>query len=117
MLTIPKATEFQTYKSGKFYFFTTFDIEKISCLIRDIYTAYKNMINISLRSDEMANIISSNIRQSIFCTAAIEGNPLGQDKVNTIIDNFSLYGDDNNDSSVQEILNLKYLYEHIYGYQ
>ena len=109
MLTIPESTEFLTYKSGKFYFFTEFDKQIISGLLNEVYEVNDKLSIRFTNKNELEKLISSNTIKSIYYTAAIEGNQLTKQEVEQII-NFPL-SSKYKTTSVQEILNLKNLYE------
>ena len=111
MLTIPESTELLTYKSGKFYFFTEFDKQIISCLLNEVYEASDKLSIKLTNKNEIEKLISSNRIKSIYYTAAIEGNTLTKQEVEKIIKFSSSSKYKNKTTSIQEIFNLKNLYE------
>ena len=113
MITIPDPADFFTYKSGKFYFFTDFDRKIISQLLHKVYDEYSKLLDIIENNHTINFLVSSNIVKSIFYTAAIEGNTLTLHESEKIINSHCFSKDNNEDVSIQEILNLKLLYKNL----
>lgn len=100
-----------TFKSGKFAFshnFSESEIQPLDIEFRVIYNSLKELPILPALSYQFETEL---IRRSIYSTAAIEGNPLQENEVGEIIDNFP----QQNITEVKniEIYNLKKAYDQI----
>lgn len=111
MFQFPEPLEFLTYKSGKFHFYSYFDINTINQLLVEIKTIFNILKNIPLTPEINNKLKVELIKKSIFSTAAIEGNPLKENEVDEILNNNVENNKFNQNKSKQEILNLKTLYD------
>jgi len=97
-----------TFKSGKFVFSRKFSVRELQPLRIEAQILYETVRDLPILPDLATNMQQDLIRRSIFGTAAIEGNPLTEEKVGQIIS-------DTNDihtkeRAEQEIRNLKDAY-------
>lgn len=97
-----------TFKSGKFVFSRKFSVRELQPLRIEAQILYETVKDLPILPDLATNMQQDLIRRSIFGTAAIEGNPLTEEKVGQIIS-------DTNDIHIkeraeQEIRNLKDAY-------
>lgn len=100
-----------TYKSGYFIFSRKFSVRELQPLRIEVRILYETVKDLPILPELSSNLEQELIRKSIFGTAAIEGNPLTEDKVDEIIskpDNFK-----SQKSAEIEIRNLKNAYEFI----
>ena len=111
MFQFPEPLEFLTYKSGKFHFYSDFDINTINQLLVETKTIFNILKNIPSTPEINNKLKVKFIKKSIFCTAAIEGNPLKEHEVDEILNNNVENNKFNQNKSKQEILNLKTLYD------
>ena len=81
MFQFPEPLEFLTYKSGKFHFYSDFDINTINQLLVEIKTIFSILKSIPSRPEINNKLKVELIKKSIFGTAAIEGNPLKENEV------------------------------------
>ena len=98
-----------TYKSGKFIFSGKYPENKLSPLLIELHILYETIKNLPIRPPLSTQIEQELIRRSIYGTAAIEGNPLTEDKVEQIISkNLDVI-----ENAEKEIKNLKKAYDYI----
>jgi len=102
--------EVMTFKSGKFVFSAKYDFLKILPKIIEADTLNKTIIDLPILPDMASTIHTNLIRRSIFGTAAIEGNPLSEEKVGEIIGNADSVAKTDHE---REISNLKNAYDFI----
>ena len=100
-----------TFKSGKFVFSRNFSFRELQPLRIEAQILYETVRDLPILPDLATNMEQDLIRRSIFGTAAIEGNPLTEERVGQIIS-------DTNDIHIkeraeQEIRNLKNVYDKI----
>lgn len=77
--------EILTLKSGKFRFTRKFSNEKLSVYFIEARILYKTVTDLPILPDMLSQIEEEIIRRSIFGTAALEGNPLPEERVGQII--------------------------------
>jgi Fic family protein len=102
------AKKVMTFKSGKFVFSRNFSVRELQPLRIEAQILYETVRDLPILPDLATNMEQDLIRRSIFGTAAIEGNPLTEERVGQIIS-------DTNDTHTkeraeQEIRNLKNVY-------
>ena len=98
-----------THKSGSFVFSRKFSREELSASLVEMKVLYHTVKDLPILPDIAAHIEAEIIRRSIFGTAALEGNPLTQERVAEIIS-----GSDRvkkAERAEQEIRNLKSAYD------
>ena len=95
-----------THKSGNFVFSRKYNYEKLAKYLIEANILNTTIKDIPILPASMAKIDEELMIRSIFSTAAIEGNPLSEEKVSDII---LKKGDALNDKQM-EIYNLKNLY-------
>lgn len=98
-----------TFKSGKFVFSSLYDENKLEPLLMEAKILYFTVADLPILPDLISKLEEELIKKSIFGTAAIEGNPLTEEEVNSVLD-----GQEKNRKllrSEQEIKNLKQVYE------
>jgi len=76
-----------TFKSGKFYFSTKVTSEEINTLLLENKILYQTINDLPILPSIASQIQEDLIMRSIFSTAAIEGNPLSEEKVAAIVNN------------------------------
>lgn len=74
-----------THKSGKFVFSGKYSHEKLSDLLVEAKVLYRIVSDLPILPDIAAQIQEEIVRRSIFGTAALEGNPLTEERVAQII--------------------------------
>jgi len=74
-----------TFKSGQFVFSSKFEPDVMEGLLR-ARLLYSSFQDLPIMPADDNRIYTDLVRRSIFCTAAIEGNPLNEARVNEIID-------------------------------
>jgi len=74
-----------TFKAGQFIFSQKYSQEKISNPLTEAKILYSTVIDLPILPELAAQVEEDIIRRSIFGTAAIEGNPLTEEKVAEII--------------------------------
>ena len=100
-----------TYKSGKFIFSNSYSEDEIGLLAFKAELLSDVICDFPILPRIVAKLEKDLIRQSIFGTAAIEGNPLTEDEVGAIIDKNHHTGIA--EKKEQEIINLKYAYDQL----
>lgn len=105
-----KIKKVMTYKSGNFVFSRKYNYEKLA-----IYFAEADILNTTIKDIPILPSFSSKIDEellirSIFSTAAIEGNPLSEEKVSDIV----LEKEEAKNDKQKEIYNLKTMYDAIH---
>jgi cell filamentation protein, protein adenylyltransferase len=98
----------ETYKSGKFAFSRMFSLRKINPLRIEAQILYETIKDLPILPQLATSLEQELIQRSIHGTAAIEGNPLTEDRVSEIIAGTDLM--DGKERAEQEILNLKAAY-------
>jgi len=101
-------TKVLTYKSGQFSFSSKHDELYLNPLFVESSILYKTINDLPILPGIAARIEEELIKRSIFSTAALEGNPLTEDNVATIIDNPPK---DTTERSQREITNLVTAYD------
>lgn len=104
-----------TFKSGQFVFSRNFSIEKIPSYLIEAKVLYRTVNDLPILPDLAARLEEELIRRSIFGTAAIEGNPLTEEKVAEILS--SPEGTKKFQRAEKEIINLKSAYDFVVGLQ
>jgi len=102
--------ELMTFKSGKFVFSANYDTLKILPKLVEATTQNKTIIDLPILPDLAATMVTELIRRSIFGTAAIEGNPLSEERVGEIIGQPDTLAQSD---SEREIKNLKNAYSFV----
>ncbi|MEW5948457.1 MAG: Fic family protein [Thermodesulfobacteriota bacterium] len=100
-----------TFKSGKFVFSRKFSSEKLTSHLIEARILYNTVTDLPILPELSTRLEEEIIRKSIFGTAALEGNPLSEDRVGQIIS-----GSDKEEQVVRaekEIRNLKAAYDFI----
>ena len=100
--------EVETFKSGNFAFSLHYDRNKLNGLLIAAKIEFTTIAEVPILPNLAARLEEELIRRSIFGTAAIEGNPLSEEKVEKV-----LSSEQRNKSladAEREILNLKRLY-------
>jgi len=103
------AKKTMTFKSGPFVFSHKYFPSKIESLIVEIRILNETIKDLPILPSLSAQINQEVIKKSIFGTAAIEGNPLSEEKVAELIDDANLHKVEKNPEI--EIKNLKAAYE------
>lgn len=98
-----------TYKSGKFVFSRNYSVRKINPLLIESRILYETVKDLPILPNLASNLRKDLIRRSIFGTAAIEGNPLPEERVGELVS--STGQKESTERAEQEILNLKQAYE------
>lgn len=78
--------EHLTHKAGKFRFSEEYQNEKIDMLLAKAVILNETVRDLPILPDMVSQIETELVRQSIFGTAAIEGNPLSQEEVFGILE-------------------------------
>jgi Fic family protein len=98
-----------TISSGKFVFSRKYDERLIEPMIARARTLYVTIGDLPILPSYASRLEEELIRRSIFGTAALEGNPLSEDEVGTILKESP--EESVQSSAKQEILNLKNAYQ------
>jgi Fic family protein len=102
-----------THKSGKFVFSAKFSHETLLPSLVELGVLYSTVRDLPILPDIAAQIENEIVRRSIFGTAAIEGNPLTEERVGQIISESN--GKRKKDRAEKEIENLKSAHDHVAG--
>lgn len=102
-----------TFKSGPFIFSRMYSLRKITPLRIEAEILYETIKDLPILPQLATSLEQALIRRSIHGTAAIEGNPLTEDRVSEIISKTDNTG--GKERAEQEILNLKNAYDFIHG--
>lgn len=100
-----------TFKSGQFVFSNKYDKDKLQPLLIQADILYKTVMDLPLLPEFAAKLEDEFIRKSIFGTAAIEGNPLNQKRVNELISQSEQ--PPKQEAAEVEIYNLKKAYDFV----
>lgn len=103
--------KFMTFKSGKFVFSRKYNTDQLLHYLIQSATLYKTIKDLPILPELSTRLEEEIIRKSIFGTAAIEGNPLSEEKVAQIItdaDTTKVTGE-----AEKEIKNLKKAYDYL----
>ncbi|MBW2195892.1 MAG: Fic family protein [Deltaproteobacteria bacterium] len=100
-----------TIKSGYFRFSSNFSMEELTALLVETTVLYKTVVDLPILPQMSSRLEEELIRRSIFGTAALEGNPLTEEKVGEIISNSN--GGVTTERAEKEIWNLKAAYDHV----
>ncbi len=100
-----------TFKSGKFVFSQKISESVIQPLDIEIRIIYNSLKELPILPSLSCQFETELIRRSIYSTAAIEGNPLQEDEVGEILDNFPQ--ENITETKNIEIYNLKKVYDQI----
>lgn len=101
-----------TFKSGEFVFSRKFSGDILYKLI-EAKVLLRTVIDLPILPNLVAKIEEEAIIKSIFGTAAIEGNPLTEEKVAEILSKSKLEGSEKLKQAEKEIINLKYAYDFV----
>jgi Fic family protein len=101
-----------TFKSGNFVFSRKFSLRKLQPLRIESRILYDTVRDLPILPDLATHLQEELIRRSIFGTAAIEGNPLNEERVGQIISETTEKTFHNN--AEQEIANLQKVYAMLY---
>lgn len=104
-------TKVDTFKSGKFAFSRKFSFRELQPYRIEARILYETIKDLPILPQLSTSLEQELIRRSIFGTAALEGNPLSEDKVSQIISRPSTNGA--KEKAEQEIENLKQAYDFI----
>lgn len=102
----------ETYKSGHFVFSTEYQAEKLTESLTVAKVLYTTVKDLPIVPQFAAPLEEELIRRSIFGTAAIEGNPLSEEKVSQIVSEPTVGTTKKLEQFEQEIKNLKEAYNH-----
>lgn len=100
--------ECMTFKTGKFVFFSEFDLAVIQPKQIEARVLYETFRDLPILPSNAAKLKKDLIKRSIFGTAAIEGNSLSEEEVEAVIENPD--SDQLSERAEREIANLKALY-------
>lgn len=78
--------EYLTCKAGKFRFSSEYQVDPVDKLLQKALFLNETVADLPILPQKVSQIETELIRQSIFGTAAIEGNPLSQEEVIGIIE-------------------------------
>ena len=101
-----------TFKSGEFVFSRKFSGD-IPYKLIEAKVLLRTVIDLPILPNLVAKIEEEVIIKSIFGTAAIEGNPLTEEKVAEILSKLKPEGSEKLKQAEKEIINLKYAYDFI----
>ena len=102
-----------THKSGNFVFSAHYSNAELVDLLAESRVLYRTIKDLPILPSIAASIQQDIIKRSIFGTAAIEGNPLSEEKVESIISQPKT--DKFKEEAEIEIVNLKEVYDVIKG--
>jgi len=100
-----------TFKSGKFVFSRNFSSEKLMSSLIEARILYNTVTDLPILPELSTRLEEEIIRKSIFGTAALEGNPLSEDRVGQIISESDK--EEQVGRAEREIRNLKAAYDFI----
>ncbi len=100
---------FDTFKSGPFYFRTPIEDTEISNAILEATILFQTVSSLPILPNLASNLDEELISRSIFGTAAIEGNPLGEEDVRNLLSNST--DALTTERAKKEILNLRSAYD------
>ncbi|MFZ5801129.1 MAG: Fic family protein [Candidatus Omnitrophota bacterium] len=100
-----------TYKSGHFAFSLNYDKNKLNDRLIKAKILFTTVAEIPILPDLASRLEEELIRKSIFGTAAIEGNPLSQERVNEVLSQEAKSAKKN--EAEKQIINLKNIYNEI----
>ncbi len=103
--------EVMTFKSGKFVFSSKYDKDKLLHYMIQSQVLYSTIKDLPILPELSARLEEEIIRKSIFGTAAIEGNPLSEEKVAQIIADMDTTKP--MEIAEKEIKNLKKAYDYL----
>ncbi|MBW2610632.1 MAG: Fic family protein [Deltaproteobacteria bacterium] len=106
-----KVNKIFTFKSGNFIFSRKFSGKKIEISLVKANILYHSVMDLPILPDLSASIREEIIRRSIFGTAALEGNPLTEEKVAQIIS--KTHKTKQMEKAEKEIRNLKATYDFV----
>jgi Fic family protein len=98
-----------TFKSGPFVFSLNYNREQLISQFAKAKVLYTTIAQIPILPDLASNLEEGLIRKSIFGTAAIEGNPLTEEKVNKVLSQEEIKG--KMEHAEKQIRNLKDAYK------
>lgn len=101
----------ETYKSGSFVFSGRYDRGKIGPLVLEAHLRHQMVSELPILPDLASSLHQDLIRRSIFGTAAIEGNPLSEERVGEIISQGDVA--QARERAEREIQNLKRAYDEL----
>ncbi|MCD6308376.1 MAG: Fic family protein [Candidatus Latescibacteria bacterium] len=107
----PEVKRIEIPRWGNFYFSRKYDEEKIENLLSEARMIYNSLIDIPILPKVFDQLEQDVVRRSIPGTAAIEGNPLSEERVGEILSNPSTV-DKSNPTEI-EIKNLDWAYDTI----
>lgn len=98
----------ETFKSGPFVFSLNYNREQLVSQLSKARVLYTTIAEIPILPDLAASLDEELIKRSIFGTAAIEGNPLTEEKVNKVLSQEEIKG--KTERAEKQIRNLKEAY-------
>ncbi|MEW5773884.1 MAG: Fic family protein [Thermodesulfobacteriota bacterium] len=102
-----------TFKAGNFLFSRKYDRKKLAPLLARAQAIYDSVASLPILPEWSSRLETDILRRSIHGTAAIEGNPLAEERVGELLAQASPR--DLLERSEREILNLKAAYEVLTG--
>ncbi len=106
-----KLTKVMTFKSGQFVFSRSYNEQKLESKLSQVDMLYHTVAELPILPDRASRLEEDIIRRSIFGTAAIEGNPLSEGEVETLLTKEIKKTYQN--KAEQEISNLRAVYDMI----
>ena len=100
-----------TFKSGKFVFTRKFSDAALLPLLIEAQVLFKTVVDLPILPKMSAQLEEEIVRRSIFGTAALEGNPLTEEKVGEIISKPTR--ENTTERAEKEIRNLKLAYDRV----
>jgi Fic family protein len=101
-------------RNDRFYFSRNYDREKIGLLLKEAEVLYRTIKDIPVLPSIASQLDAEIMKRSIFGTAAIEGNPLTEDDVGSILSGKEV--DKSKLNAEKEIKNLKIAYNTLENY-
>lgn len=98
-----------TFKSGPFIFSLNYNKEQLISQLAEAKVLYTTVAEIPILPDLASRLEEELIKKSIFGTAAIEGNPLTEEKVNKVLSQEEIKG--KMERAEKQIRNLKEAYQ------
>ena len=101
----------ETYKSGPFFFSGRYDRGKIGPLVLEAHLRHQMVSELPILPNLASSLHQDLIRRSIFGTAAIEGNPLSEERVGQVISQGDVA--QASERAEREVQNLKRAYDEL----
>ena len=111
MGSVAPVSHYSSHKSGKFIFSAKYNNDKLIPYFIESSILFKTINDLPILPRISSQIQEDLIKRSIFSTAALEGNPLTESKVNDILDNPTTTHD--SERAQKEIYNLKNAYSYL----